>query len=67
VRTATARLLQIPMAYGLSRLAGYGPKSMFAAIAIAQWTLAVVSMPGIPPREVEAAEDLERWLDLPLQ
>jgi putative MATE family efflux protein len=37
-------LLQIPMAYGLSRLAGYGPKGVFAAIAISQSTLAVVSV-----------------------
>ena len=37
-------LWQIPIAYGLSRLAGYGPKGVFAAIAIAQSTLAVVSV-----------------------
>jgi putative MATE family efflux protein len=37
-------LWQIPLAYGLSRLAGYGPKGVFTAIAIAQSTLAVVSV-----------------------
>jgi putative MATE family efflux protein len=37
-------LWQIPLAYGLSRIAGYGPKGVFTAIAIAQSTLAVVSM-----------------------
>jgi putative MATE family efflux protein len=37
-------LWQIPMAYGLSRVAGYGPKGVFTAIAIAQSTLAVVSV-----------------------
>jgi putative MATE family efflux protein len=37
-------LWQIPLAYGLSRIAGYGPKGVFTAIAIAQSTLAVVSV-----------------------
>ena len=37
-------LWQIPMAYGLSRTAGLGPKGIFIAIAISESTLAVVSM-----------------------
>ncbi|HKW97778.1 MAG TPA: MATE family efflux transporter [Bryobacteraceae bacterium] len=37
-------LWQIPLAYGLSRLAGLGPKGIFAAIAISESTLAVVSI-----------------------
>lgn len=37
-------LWQIPMAYSLSRLAGFGPKGVFAAITIAESTLAVVAM-----------------------
>jgi len=37
-------LWQIPMAYGLARFAGLGPKGVFIAIAISESTLAVVSM-----------------------
>jgi len=37
-------LWQIPIAYSLSRLAGWGPKGVFTAIAISESTLAVVSM-----------------------
>ena len=37
-------LFQIPMAYGLSRVLGLGPTGVFAAIAISESTLAVVSM-----------------------
>ena len=37
-------LWQIPMAYGLARIAGFGPNGVFAAIAISESTLAVVSM-----------------------
>jgi len=37
-------LWQIPMAYSLSRLAGWGPKGVFAAITIAESTLAIVAM-----------------------
>ncbi|MBZ5596162.1 MAG: MATE family efflux transporter [Acidobacteriia bacterium] len=35
---------QIPMAYSLSRLAGFGPNGVFAAITIAESTLAVVAI-----------------------
>jgi len=35
---------QIPLAYGLARMAALGPTGVFAAIAIAESTLAVVSM-----------------------
>jgi len=37
-------LWQIPIAYSLSRVAGWGPKGVFTAIAISESTLAVVSM-----------------------
>jgi len=37
-------LWQIPMAYTLSRILGFGPNGVFAAIAISESTLAVVSM-----------------------
>src|SRR5229473_641381 len=37
-------LWQIPMAYTLSRILGFGPTGVFAAIAISESTLAVVSM-----------------------
>ena len=37
-------LWQIPMAYGMSRVLGLGPTGVFAAIAISESTLAVVSM-----------------------
>jgi putative MATE family efflux protein len=37
-------LFQIPMAYGMSRVLGLGPTGVFAAIAISESTLAVVSM-----------------------
>jgi putative MATE family efflux protein len=37
-------LWQIPIAYTLSRVLGFGPKGVFAAIAISESTLAVVSM-----------------------
>jgi putative MATE family efflux protein len=37
-------LWQIPMAYGMSRILGLGPTGVFAAIAISESTLAVVSM-----------------------
>jgi Na+-driven multidrug efflux pump len=37
-------LLQIPMAYGMSRVLGLGPTGVFAAIAISESALAVVSM-----------------------
>jgi Na+-driven multidrug efflux pump len=37
-------LLQIPMAYGMSRVLGLGPTGVFAAITISESTLAVVSM-----------------------
>lgn len=37
-------LLQIPMAYGMARVLGLGPTGVFAAIAISESTLAVVSM-----------------------
>jgi Na+-driven multidrug efflux pump len=37
-------LWQIPLAYSLSRIAGFGPKGVFSAIAISESTLAVVSM-----------------------
>ena len=37
-------LWQIPIAYSLSRLAGWGPKGVFIAIAISESTLAVISM-----------------------
>ena len=37
-------LWQIPMAYSLSRIMGFGPNGIFAAIAISESTLAVVSM-----------------------
>jgi putative MATE family efflux protein len=37
-------MLQIPMAYGLARLAGFGPKGVFAAVAITDSMLAVISM-----------------------
>ena len=37
-------LWQIPMAYTLSRILGFGPNGVFASIAISESTLAVVSM-----------------------
>lgn len=37
-------LFQIPMAYGMSTVLGLGPTGVFAAIAISESTLAVVSM-----------------------
>jgi Na+-driven multidrug efflux pump len=37
-------LWQIPLAYWLSRIAGFGPQGVFAAISISGATIAVVSM-----------------------
>jgi putative MATE family efflux protein len=37
-------LWQIPIAYTLSRVAGFGPKGVYIAIAISESTLAVISM-----------------------
>ena len=51
-------LWEIPLAYLLAVRAGFGPRGVFLAIAIAFSTLAVVGAAPLPARKVEGEEGL---------
>ena len=57
-RRAGYCLWQIPLAYWLSRIAGFGPQGVFAAISISGATIAVVFDGRVPPGTLEAAGNL---------